>query len=359
MKTIVLSISLSLEALLIGAQENDIKKNKSSEEPVEYQYSKSGFEEGKQYVITRHDGVEYIGKILNDDSHEILMETKTLGKVYIPKYEIKSIIEIEEERSIIYNEYQPSGPFTTRYSFTTNALPIKKGENYGMLNLYGPEAHLALTNSLNIGIMASWIASPVILAAKYSFITRVSKVNFSFGTLLGTSGYLNSFKGYGGLHWLNITLGNRKNNFTFSGGYAYLQTGIMNSEPAPGVYTEDEYFEAQEQTSRLLKMSHGPVFSVAGIFKIGAKTSFVFDSMVGYFNYEKVSSDEEYTSDQEMIYTVTRKENAYSTALFLMPGVRFQNSDRKAFQICIAGVSMFGDSNGSFPIPMCSWFYKF
>ena len=60
-----------------------------------------------------------------------------------------------------------------------------------------------------------------------------------------------------------------------------------------------------------------------------------------------------------MIYTVTRKENAYSTALFLMPGVRFQNSDRKAFQICIAGVSMFGDSNGSFPIPMCSWFYKF
>jgi hypothetical protein len=360
MKSIVLSISLSLGALVLSAQENNMKKNKSSEEPVEYQYSKSGFEEGKQYVITRYDGVEYIGEILNDDGHEILMETRMLGKVYIPKYEIKSIIEIKEERSIIYNEYLPTGPFTTRYSFTTNALPIKKGENYGMLNLYGPEGHLALTNNLNIGIMASWIASPVVLATKFSFISKESKVNFSIGTLLGTSGYLNNFKGYGGLHWLNITIGNRKNNLTFSGGYAYLQTGIMNSEPDTGVYNEDDYFAAQEKSSRLLKMSHGPVFSVAGIFKIGAKASFVFDSMIGYFNYEKVSSDQEYDSAQDMMfYTVTRKKNAYSTALFLMPGVRFQNSDRKAFQICIAGISMFGDSNGSFPIPMCSWFYKF
>ncbi len=359
MKSIVLSILLSLGALVLYAQENNMKKDKSSEEPVEYQYSKSGFEEGKQYVIVRHDGVEYIGEILNDDGHEILIETRTLGKVYIPKYEIKNIIEIKEEKTIVYNEYQPAGPFTTRYSFTTNALPIKKGENYGMLNLYGPEAHLALTNNLNIGIMASWIASPVVLATKYSFIAKESKVNFSFGTLLGTSGYLNNFKGYGGLHWLNITLGNRKNNFTFSGGYAYLQTGIMNTEPAPGVYTEDEYLEAEEQSSRLLKMSHGPVLSVAGIFKIGAKTSFIFDSMIGYFNYEKVSTNEDYTARPEAIYTVTRKENAYSIVLFLMPGVRFQNTDRKAFQICVAGVSMFGDSNGSFPIPMCSWFYKF
>lgn len=357
MKSIVLAISLILGTFVLFAQENNVKK--SSEKTLEYQYGKSGFIEGKQYVITIHDGVEYIGEILSDDGHEILMETKTLGKVYIPKFEIKSIIEIIDKKSIIYNEYQPTGPFTTRYSFTTNALPIKKGENYGMINLYGPEAHLALTNKLNIGIMTSWIASPLVLATKYSFKSDESKVNISFGTLLATTGYLNNFKGYGGIHWLNITIGDRKNNFTFSGGYSYLQTGIIN-DPAVGVYTEEEYFEAEEQSSSLRKMIQGPVFSVAGIFKVGAKYSFVFDSMIGYFNYEKVSVDQEFhQDDQEWIYTVTRKYNAYTTALFLMPGVRFQKTDSKAFQICVAGVSMFGDSDESFPIPMCTWFYKF
>jgi len=347
MKLIVLIASLILGTLVLYAQEED-------------QYGEYGFKEGKQYVITRHDGFEYIGEILNDDGREILMETKTLGTLYIPKFEIKSIIELKDKKSLIYNEYQPVGPFTTRYSFTTNALPIKKGENYGMLNLYGPEAHIALTNNLNIGIMSSWIASPLILATKYSFKTEESKVNFSFGTLLGTTGYLNGFKGYGGIHWLNITIGDRKNNFTFSGGYAYLQAGILDDKPAAGVYSADEYYTASMESSKMLKMSYGPIFSFAGIYKIGAKSSFVFDSMIGYFNYEKVSEDEEYDQDQqEWIHTVTRKYNAYSTALFIMPGVRFQNTDRKAFQICVAGISTFGDSDVSFPIPMCSWFYKF
>jgi len=358
MKPIVFTLLLSLGAIVI-AQENNGINEKDSEKPEEYQYGESGFKVGKQYVITRHDGVEYIGEILSDDGHEILIQSKSLGKLYIPKYEIKNIIEIKDEKSIVYNEYQSTGPFTTRYSFTTNGLPIKKGENYGMLNLYGPEAHLALTDNLNVGIMSSWIASPLILATKYSLKAEESRVNFSIGTLLGTTGYLNDFQGYGGLHWMNITIGDRKNNLTFSGGYAYVQTGNKTEEPAAGIYTQQEYLEAIGQSSELQKTSHGPILSIAGIFKIGAKSSFIFDSMVGYFSFEKVSSEESLDANQEWVYTVTRKNDAFTTALFLMPGVRFQNTDRKAFQICIAGISTFGDSNESFPIPMCSWFYKF
>ena len=288
-----------------------------------------------------------------------MIKTKSLGMLYIPKFEIRSIVEIKDKKSIINDEYQPAGPFTTRYSFTSNALPIKKGENYGMINIHGPELHLALTNRLNVGIMTTWIASPMILVTKYSFIAKDSKVNFSFGTLLGTSGYLNSFKGYGGLNWLTMTIGDRKNNISFSGGYAYLQTGILNDEPDAGVYPEEEYQLLRDQTSRLSKMSHGPIISIAGFFKIGGKSSFIFDSMIGYFNYEILDSDGDYNQNGDLFFTVTRNNNAYSTALFLMPGVRFQSSDRKAFQICVAGVAMFGDTNVSFPIPMCSWFYKF
>jgi len=354
MKSLAAMLFLCLCVLIVSAQEDDKRTDKKNT----YSYSEHGFEEGKTYLITRHDGVEYIGEIKSDDGRDLAIYTKKLGLVYIPKYEIKSIHEIVDEESIVFDEYRTTGPFTTRYSFTTNALPIKKSENYGMLNLYGPEAHLAVTDHLNVGIMATWIASPVALATKYSFLAKESKVNISVGTLLGTSGYLNNFKGYGGLHWLNITFGSRKKNLTFSGGYAYLQTG--NTEPAEGVYNENQYDAAADKNPQPVNTSHGPIFSVAGIFKIGAKSSFVFDSMIGYFSFENVSTETEFDeTSSNYISTVTRDKNAHTTALFLMPGVRFQNTDRKAFQICVAGVSSFGDIKGSFPVPMISWFYKF
>jgi hypothetical protein len=39
-----------------------------------------------------------------------------------------------------------------------------------------------------------------------------------------------------------------------------------------------------------------------------------------------------------------------------MPGMRFQRSEAKAFQISLAGVIT---QDMSFPFPMASWFYKF
>ena len=337
-KSIVLTILFCFVSIALLAQIDG----------TDLQYGDKGFSNDKRYVITRYDGVEYIGEILNDDSREILLRNEALGSIYIPKYEIKSIIEIVDEKMVFYDEYQPSGPFTTRYSFTTNALPIKKDENYGMINIYGPEAHLALTDNLNIGLMTTWIASPFILATKYSFKKEDSNVNYSFGSLLGTSGYLNGFRGYGGLQWLNVTFGDRRNNITLSGGYAFLQLG--NTALAEGTYYYDVY---TEQPYELLKMIHGPIFSVATIFKIGAKASFVFDSMIGYFSFEE--NRENYADNY---FTITRY-NAHTTALFLMPGVRFQNTDKRALQICVAGVSTLGDIEESFPIPMVSWFYKF
>lgn len=145
------------------------------------------------FVITKNDGTEYIGKILSDDGREVLIETERLGKIYIPKSDIKSIVKVEDERSIVHGEFRTLGPFTTRYAFTTNALPIQKGENYALINLYGPEVHFAVSNNLSLGIMSTWIASPFVLAAKYSMKTNNEKVNVSLGTLFGTSGYFKHF----------------------------------------------------------------------------------------------------------------------------------------------------------------------
>ena len=160
MKTKLFCAALCLLSALAYSQEGEKTDRETREVFI---YSESGFEPGKKYLVTRHDGIEYRGEILSDDNREILMNTKTVGKIYIPKFEISTIHEIVEERSVGYT-YQAEGPFTTRYSFTTNAHPIKKGENYGMLNIYGPEFHLAVSDRLNVGLMSTWIASPIVLA---------------------------------------------------------------------------------------------------------------------------------------------------------------------------------------------------
>jgi hypothetical protein len=305
------------------------------------------------YRVVKNNQTEYVCQILNDDGREVLIYTDKLGKIYIPKSEIISIEKIQDTKSIIRGEYYEAGPFTTRYAFTTNALPIKKGSNYAIINLYGPEAHFALSNKFSIGVMSTWIASPFVVALKYSFKTKDEKVNFSLGTLLGTTSYINSFRGYGGLHFGNVTFGDAKQNFTVAAGYAYLNSGEQNSD----TYNTTIGYQSPK--------SHGPIFSIAGITKVGVKASFIFDSMIGVFDYNESSIS--YTTNPDYSTTTTYKYTpARSIAMFLMPAMRFQSTENKAFQISLAGVSIFkikgsngSDDSATFPLPMCTWFYKF
>jgi len=328
-------------------------------------------------AITKTDGTQYIGKILSDDGREVLIFTNDLGKIYIPKSSIKSIVKINNETDLVRGEYSPTGPFTTRYAFTTNALPIKRGENYAMVNLYGPEVHFAVSDHLNVGVMATWIASPIALALKYSVKTGNEKINLSLGTLIGSSGYFNNFRGFGGLHFANITFGDREHNLTFSGGYAYYKSGgEMYFPGAPGTYYSNEsYYESGTTNTQLKPATKGPVFSIAGIAKVGNRASFVFDSMIGFFSneyYNTVTTEitAPYYDPNTFEYMdgyyqhVITKNTSVKTALFIMPGMRFQSTDNTAFQVSLAGVSVFrktqnGPNNYSFPFPMLSWFFKF
>ena len=77
-------------------------------------------------LIEKNDGTKYIAIILSDDARELLIETKTIGKIYILKSEVKRITLIENTDAIINGEFREESPFSTRYAFTNNALPIKR-----------------------------------------------------------------------------------------------------------------------------------------------------------------------------------------------------------------------------------------
>jgi len=314
------------------------------------------------YVVVKNNGMEYIGKILSDDGREILLETTKLGKIYITKSDIKSITLVSSRKEVVFGEYRALGPFTTRYQFTTNAFSIKRGENYALVNLYGPEVHFSLSDRFSLGVMTTWIASPFVLAGKYALTPKATKWNFAIGTMLGTSGYLANFKGFGGLHWAVVTYGNRLNNVSFSAGYGYIKTGMDDDAERPGVYIEPNF---PTTYNRMIPMRKAPLISIAGIFKVGSKASFFFDSMVLFNNPKEIRSTstggyDPNTQIYSTVITTVKEERVFKTSLYLMPGMRFQKNENRAFQIALAGVATFDryDSN-SFPIPMCSWFFKF
>ena len=335
---IVLSFSLFLNEGFSQMQPKNANKNNIQREA-------SDTTKKQLFLIRKTDGNELYGFIISDDGREILLETKTIGKVYINKSDIKEIINTKRSVSVdsiddeSYTEFRDSGPFTTRYYFTNNALPVKKGEDYAMIHLYGPEVHFSLNDKFSFGVMSTWIASPIALASKYSLYSD-GNTHLALGTILGTSGYLGIDDGgvFGGLHWLTFTKGDRLKNISFSAGHGYLidNVGILINKTigrkykynwAPYLVPDrtilyEDYTNAYGNSGRRLKTitnqgaaldallygnSDGSIWfyrnkrfqdalflSLAGITPVGKKASFIFDALavinryqaVQYFDYQ-------------------------------------------------------------------------
>jgi hypothetical protein len=263
-------------------------------------------------VVKLNNGNEYIGKILSDDGRELLIETNNVGKIYISKANIISITAYSsEDFTIINDEKVKSTAFSTRYTFTTNALPIKKKDNYYMINLWGPEFHAAIADNFNVGVMSTWIGSPIALAAKYSIPTKNPKVNFSVGEILGFGGYFVP-EYMLSLSFANVTFGDRDKNITFAGGF--FAGDFLAVYP-----------------------SKGPMGSIGAHLRISEKSSFIFDSMFGVNTTE---------------YSTRTFQNEY---LLFMPGLRLEQGEGEAVQFCLAGAATDGNV---IPFPYITWYRK-
>jgi hypothetical protein len=249
--------------------------------------------------ITKNDGAIYIGVILSNDEKGVLIETKDLGKILIPKHEIKSIGIYDGSRTSSSSGSSLNDLYSTRYFLTTNGLPIEKGDEYLMLAWYGAEAHFAVSDNLSVGVMTTWFAIPVIGSVKYS-INLTENLNLGLGALVGSGSWL-APAAFGGLGYGSLTLGNRSSNLSLSAGYAYVNSGKADS-------------------------GHAPLMSIAGMAPIAKKVSFVFDSFI-------------YLNNQD-------------TWAILIPGLRFATSEKNSFQFGFGG---YVSKNDTWPVPFLSW----
>ncbi len=300
-------------------------------------------------VVRLTNGNEYIGTIISDDGREMLFESTTVGKVYIKKTDVKSISNYNEDDFVILNDEKvKSNSFSTRYSFTTNALPIKKKDNYYMINLWGPEFHVAVADNFNVGIMTTWIGSPFAVAAKYSIETKNPKLNFSLGEIAGSMGYFN-LNTYLSLSFANVTIGDRDRNITLGGGYFVFDN--HRTMIKAGTYNEFEYsYYRSRQINR--KVTQGFVGSVGANIRISEKASFIFDSMFGVLNVDNTETTSYYNLNTSTYTVALVKPKSF---FIFMPGLRLKQGEGQAVQLCIAGAKI---NDRTFPMPYVTWFRK-
>ncbi len=109
-----------------------------------------------------------------------------------------------------------------------------------------------------------------------------------------------------------------------------------------------------------------PVIGVAGISRVGKKASVMFEAMVFIGNRGTTTSENsEYVYNSTLGYnvwtpkeTVVTKTGGNRVLAFIMPGIRFQSTPNRAFQVSVAAIWA-GNDLVPVPIPQCSWFFQF
>lgn len=317
--------------------------------------------------VTKDNKETFTGRIVRDDGVHIVLRMGDTVDLYIEKSKIKKV-----KLDIIDNEmYRKAMPFNTKYFLTNNALPVQKGDNYATFNLYGPELEWAVAKGLSVGVLSSWVASPLGLKIKYA-IPLTEKISVGINNVAITSGYLVKGKSWGGMHMASLTFGSATKNITISSGVGYLKLDFDKFNNR-GFGNQNFSLLRRNINPKLISVS-----SIAGTFPIGKKVSFIFDSMIGVLERRNSFALPGWyivpwnIEDSDSSPLVTR--NGTEVTSFVMPGLRFQNTDRSAFQFMTAVFMQYSTIGFDYyppntnllykkfrilPVPMCSWLIRF
>jgi hypothetical protein len=306
------------------------------------------------HKVVKQNGASFVGRILSEDAREMLMDSRELGLVYIPRHEIKEVVEINKEDTLSNGNL-----FATRYFLTTNGFPVRKGDDYIQWNLFGPDFQFGIADHFGVGIMTSWVGMPIIGTAKYS-LNLGKNLCGGLGFLGGTGSW--AFPKYGLLLPFGfLTIGTHSNNLNFSAGY-----GVVFAERTENSYTlvntpTDYSTNNYTSVGTTFNDSQGRfLWSVAGMFRLNSKFSFVFDSFFmvkGEERSNQVIDEYRNPSTGKVTYSIKNEVVKTHPLFVLAPGLRFQANERSSFQFGFTGVHFDGEFI-QVPIPMVQYFRK-
>ena len=280
--------------------------------------------------LNKTEGGYLTGHIIYQDAKEVYFQTQDGRSIYIPQHTIQSI------QPLYSGPINPSlhADFSTRYFITTNGLSLKRGENYVLWNLYGPDFQFGIRDNFSFGILTSWLGIPVIATLKKSFPLG-KNLHAAIGGLFGTGSWVLPEFG-GALPFGSLTYGTPTNHLTLSGGYG-------------AIWAENE-------------LQGRALSSIAGSVQLSDKFSLVFNSFILFAGQGRNVTEriEEYifnpvTGEYDWIYKEIEVYQKPTGIVIMIPGIRWHQGPGKAFQIGFSGLISDGEAI-PLPIPMVQWF---
>ena len=234
----------------------------------------------KTYQIETKDGNSFIGKVLSNDSVQVVFKSDLLGEITIRQADIKKMTTIDVKQ-VVGGQYWLENPQSTRYFFSPNGYGLKKGEGYYqniwvLMNSFavGVNDYVSLGGGIIPLFLFGGVPTPVYLTAKASIPVVKDKFNLGAGLLAGTV-LGEPDTGFGIFYGL-ATVGSRDRNVTAGIGYAissnsetsspmFNLNGMIRVGPKGYLLTENYLFTNGSSSVLMLSFGGRTIIKGAGL----------------------------------------------------------------------------------------------
>jgi hypothetical protein len=172
-------------------------------------------------VVDTKDGSRFVGKFIERRTDTVVLQTETMGLIYLAVSQIKSIDEVGKiKESSSVNSAWFRNPYAAQGVFLPTGIGLRKGEgNYQNLMVALNSFQYGITDNFSIGGGLEIIS--FVVTGRPGVVYVQPKLSYSFSDNFHVSGgsylFVNSFDSQSSLVALpfaNLTYGNRDNNVT-------------------------------------------------------------------------------------------------------------------------------------------------
>ncbi|MGB0462415.1 MAG: hypothetical protein ACPGOX_05220, partial [Flavobacteriales bacterium] len=148
MRPIVLLLAVALSVSLCSAQSS------ASSQATEPSYVR----------LVMFDGTSRMGELIESNDSEIVIETRQLGVVRVPKYLVKGMSNLAaREYQQLVQAFQGRemalNPQSSRYFFAPSGIQLRQGDGYFQSNIALNSVSLGVTENITIGGLLSFLGA--------------------------------------------------------------------------------------------------------------------------------------------------------------------------------------------------------